>query len=170
MSGVLRNLSVLKDKDLAERITTKMQNAQLVEDELVWEALRDTVEALPQTQVLVLDGFPRTQPQVDLMVASEMFVPTVFELVCSREKALGRIEAAPEDRKGRADDACEIKRTKRQDEFEQFTVPAGNRMKHYGLPWIQLDFEGDNALRNAKLVGDHFGLTEQTTQISLAGI
>lgn len=121
----------LKAKELMDR-------GDLVPDEVVAQIVADRVEAPDCVRGFILDGFPRTERQAELLeeiLASKgLKIDVVIELVVDESALLGRIEKRARESAGnaRADDTPEALK-KRLDVYRAQTAPLSAHYERIGL-------------------------------------
>jgi adenylate kinase len=91
----------------------------------------------------ILDGFPRTQPQVDWLLmqheAGRFDLPIVINLEVSADVVRGRLH-----KRGRLDDT-EAAITQRHNDYEAVTRPLLDYMRGKGIEVISVDADGSPA-------------------------
>ncbi len=125
----------------------EMLQGKLLSDEEVIALMDKVFEMIDTTQEFVLDGFPRTIPQVDWLLAQidqERFkLNAVLNLVASQEVVEARLIS-----RGRPDDNSTAISARFVD-YEQVTRPILQRFKDKHMPVYDI-----NADRDARVIHD----------------
>jgi len=128
---MLRN-AIADSSELGRRVQPILESGELVPDELMIELIRERLQSEDAENGFVLDGFPRTMPQVDALDAmlAEIGRPlsVVFELQVPDEVAVERLHRRAAE-EGRADDTPEAIE-KRLELYHRETEPL---VGHYRL-------------------------------------
>ena len=125
----------------------EMLHGKLLSDEEIIELLDKVFELIDTKQQFVLDGFPRTIPQADWLVAQAQKgrfpIDCVINLVASEDVVLERLT-----KRGRPDDTREAV-CRRIEEYEAVTQPI---LQHFRDEHIAVhDIDGD---RDARQIHD----------------
>ncbi|MFG0257542.1 MAG: adenylate kinase family protein [Phycisphaerales bacterium JB043] len=122
--------SLDEDSTLAKNVRQFSSKGELVPDEITLSVLRngldhesDELRYNPETDLLILDGFPRNPKQAELL-KSYMDVVAIVHLRCSDPDVLvGRLKKRALE-EGRADDAKEDVIRRRLEVYTQETEPV----------------------------------------------
>ena len=116
--GNVQGISIGKilRENLKEEHKALMERGELLPDEVVHGALVAAVEKIPLETRIILDGFPRSQSQIDWFLsyidASDRKVQGVIHIMVTEEAALSRLS-----KRGRMDDVEETIRRR----YAQYT-------------------------------------------------
>ena len=117
----------------------RMLSGQLLRDDEASDMILQALEALPAGQNCILDGFPRSIPQAEWLVAQtatgNFTIDHIIHLVASREAVKARLL-----HRGRADDNDQAIE-KRFDEYERATDPLFDWFKAHDLVVNDVDAE-----------------------------
>lgn len=114
--------------ELGQRVQRIMDAGQLVSDEIVIELIRVRLQANPQAQGFIFDGFPRTVPQAQaldaLLQEQNTSISHMISLVVPEEELIARLVKRGAD-SGRADDNEETIRN-RISVYKKETLPVAD--------------------------------------------
>lgn len=126
-------------------ITGKRRNemlaGQLLSDDEVIKVLDKVLELIDTKEQFILDGFPRTKPQVDWLLdqykAGRFGLPTVINLEISEDVVHERLR-----KRGRLDDTEEAIKLRHQ-QYEAVTKPLISYMQKQGIDVFDIDADRD---------------------------
>lgn len=117
----------------------RMLKGELLRDEEVTEIIDKVLKTIPQGDEMILDGYPRTIPQAEWLLAQakagRFKLDKAFHLVASREAVKQRLLG-----RARVDDQ-EAAIEKRFDEYERATEPLLDWLKDNGVQVIGINAE-----------------------------
>jgi adenylate kinase len=109
----------------------EMLQGKLLSDEEVIKVVDKVLELIDTKEQFILDGFPRTQPQIDWLLAEHekgrFNLPVVVNLEIGEEEVRERLQ-----KRGRADDT-EQSISRRYNEYQAVTRPILAYMKQKGI-------------------------------------
>ncbi len=114
-TGVIFRQIEKQDSDLAQKVSSYLEEGQFVPDNIVQEVLEEELCKDVYSGGFVLEGYPRNLWQAE---NAPFQVDRVFYLEVSDEESLERLL-----KRGRADDTTEII-SKRLDDYHQLTEPV----------------------------------------------
>ena len=79
-TGDMLRAAVKSGSELGQQVKAVMDAGQLVSDELIIALVKDRVTHADCAKGFLLDGFPRTIPQADAMVANGIAIDSVVEI------------------------------------------------------------------------------------------
>lgn len=125
----------------------RMMAGELLDDQEIIEMLDKVLSSLPDSEECVLDGFPRTIPQAEWLVAQvkkgRFQLRHVFHLVASEDAVKARLQA-----RGRLDDQDNVIE-ERFREYQKLTEPVIEWLSKHGFEVTDI-----NAERSAAQVND----------------
>ncbi len=89
-SSVIR-ASLKDDSPAARALKELMAKGGLIDDVLMWQLLCDRVAQDDCADGFILDGFPRTQAQLDLMLAHGVYIDTLLVIDVADEAIMRRL-------------------------------------------------------------------------------
>jgi adenylate kinase len=121
----------------------EMLEGKLFSDGEVIRVVDRMLDFIDTREQFILDGFPRTQPQVDWLLmqheAGRFDLPIVINLEVSADVVRGRLH-----KRGRLDDT-EAAITQRHNDYEAVTRPLLDYMRGKGIEVISVDADGSPA-------------------------
>lgn len=90
-TGVIFRKAISEGTELGRLADSLINKGNLVPDEVVWELVRERLSQPDCTNGYILDGFPRTIAQADLLGASEFAPQAVINLVLGDDDVMRRI-------------------------------------------------------------------------------
>ena len=118
----------------------EMLTGKLFSDGEVIRVVDRVLDLIDTKEQFILDGFPRTQPQVDWLLmqveAGRIELPVVVNLDISVEKVRERLQ-----KRGRMDDTDEAI-TQRHKDYEAVTRPLLDYLKQKGVKVLNVDADG----------------------------
>ncbi|MEM7101570.1 MAG: adenylate kinase [Bacteroidota bacterium] len=128
-TGDLFRSEISNETKLGLEAKSFMDKGELVPDEVTIGMLRNKVEANPDVEGYIFDGFPRTVPQAKalnaLMAEMGEEITVLLELVVDDEELVQRLLARAET-SGRSDDADESIIRNRIEVYKQNTTPVAD--------------------------------------------
>lgn len=133
------------DSELGRLYHSYMDQGKLGPDDLTIEIFKEHIEGLakdgiykPQEQILLLDGIPRTGPQVELLAPHiDLLSVFVFEMG-TKEELIARLQKRAQI-EGRADDQADHILENRMEVFYNQTLPALNLLPQDKIVRIKAD-------------------------------
>lgn len=117
----------------------RMLSGELLDDQEVIRLLEQVLSSLPNKDLCVLDGFPRTIHQAEWLLnkaKNEHFtISHVVHLAASEETVRSRLQA-----RGRLDDKAEVVE-ERFKEYRELTRPLIDWFKEHGIDVIEINAE-----------------------------
>jgi len=89
-TGDALRAEVKSGSDLGQELSQIMNAGQLVSDQLIYDIVKKAGREHPEG--ILLDGYPRTVPQAEMMVA-DLTIDAVIEIVIQDETAVARISS-----------------------------------------------------------------------------
>ncbi|OAV43051.1 adenylate kinase [Lewinella sp. 4G2] len=125
-----------KNTPLGQEARSFMDRGHLVPDEVTIAMLRKRVEANPDVEGIIFDGFPRTDPQAvalnELMEELNSQIDALILLDVNKDEVVKRILGRGAT-SGRADDLKVDTITTRYDNFVAYTTPVYHYYDELGL-------------------------------------
>ncbi len=125
----------------------RMLAGELLDDQEIIAIVDRVLSSLPDSEEVIMDGFPRTIPQAEWLMgqvkAGRFSLRTAFHLVASREAVKQRLL-----QRGRIDDK-EAAIEARFDEYERSTAPLLTWLSEHGIDVLNI-----NAERSVEAVND----------------
>jgi len=119
----------------------EMLEGKLLSDEEVIRVVDKVLELIDTKEQFILDGFPRTQPQVDWLLAQHKAgrfdLPTVINLEITEDVIRERLQ-----KRGRSDDT-EAAISQRFQLYQAVTHPLLNYMREKGIEVNDIDADRD---------------------------
>ena len=119
----------------------EMLEGKLLSDEETIRVVDKVLELIDTNQQFILDGFPRTKPQVDWLLAQHKAgrfrLPTVINLEVTEEVIRGRLQ-----KRGRLDDTEEAISVRYQ-QYQAVTRPLLAYMQKNGIEIFDIDADRD---------------------------
>jgi adenylate kinase len=119
----------------------EMLQGKLLSDEEVIRVADKVLELIDTKEQFILDGFPRTQPQVDWLLSQykegRFALPVVINLEVAENTVHDRLQ-----KRGRLDDTEDAIRTRFQ-QYRAVTQPLLAYMKHKNLEIFDIDASRD---------------------------
>ena len=142
----------------AEEISKIQKEGGLVSSDVLCKLIKSSLESQPNTAKFLLDGFPRSQENVDAwdkIIGNSVEVSALLYLKCSSETLTKRLIGRGENR---SDDNPETIK-KRIDVFLSRTIPMIEKFKD---KVIEIDGEPtvDEVYKNVKQAFENKGLTK----------
>ncbi|HEX7633378.1 MAG TPA: nucleoside monophosphate kinase [Candidatus Saccharimonadales bacterium] len=129
----------------------QMLEGKLLSDDEVIELVDKTLKDIDPSNEFVLDGFPRTKPQVDWLLKQveqgRLKLTAVINLSTTREVVKERLLA-----RGRQDDTEEVIE-KRFADYETSTLPILDYLKQEGAPIFNIDADQDPQAIHQQILG-----------------
>jgi adenylate kinase len=121
----------------------EMLAGKLISDGETIRVIDRVLDFINTKEQFILDGFPRTKPQVDWLLmqheAERIELPVVVNLAISADKIRERLE-----RRGRLDDT-EAAISQRHKDYEALTHPLLKYMQEKGVTVLEVDADGTPA-------------------------
>jgi adenylate kinase len=134
----------------------RMLAGELLDDREIITIVDQVLSSLPDSEEVLLDGFPRTIPQAEWLLeqvkAGRVQLQLAFHLVASREAVKQRLM-----QRGRIDDK-EAAIEARFDEYERSTSPLLDWLSKHGVEVVDVDAERSVEAVNDDLV-KHLGVS-----------
>lgn len=129
----------------------QMLEGKLLSDDEVIDLVDKTLNDIDPNNEFVLDGFPRTKPQVDWLLkqveAGRMKLTAVVNLSTTREVVKERLLA-----RGRQDDTAEVIE-KRFADYESSTLPILDYLKEVGAPIFDINADQEPQVIHQEILG-----------------
>jgi adenylate kinase len=137
-------------QNASDKQRQKMQSGILLDDQETIEIVDGVLSSSPDTDHILLDGFPRTLPQAEWLIGEvekgRFKLQTAFHLVATREAVKRRLldRARTDD----VDQAIE----QRFDEYEKSTAPILDWLRTHNIDVYDVDAERSIEAVNADIV------------------
>jgi UMP-CMP kinase family protein len=157
-TGDLLREEVKNNGPNAEEIAKRQKEGELVSSDLLCTLIKSTFEKHPKTAKFLLDGFPRSQDNLDAwdkVIGNKVEVPFLLFLKCSEETMVKRIL---ERGQNRTDDNPETIK-KRIEVFYSQTIPMVEKLKNKVVE-INSEESPDEVYKNVKAILEGKGLNK----------
>lgn len=134
-TGEIMRAAVKNETELGKKVKSILDSGQLVSDNIVFELIVDRLKADDCKKGYILDGFPRTLAQAEMLDAYLLEIgheAKIVELQVPEHLLIERIKGRAKDSDGaRSDDNVEVA-TKRLQVYWEQTAPVSNYYRKKG--------------------------------------
>ena len=89
-SSVIR-ASLKDDSPMSRKVRDTISQGKLIDDDMMWELLQNRVSQDDCKEGVILDGFPRNQKQLDMLLRADVEIDMVLYLQVADEVIVGRL-------------------------------------------------------------------------------